>query len=185
MKCIQGIVGFLLYYGRAVDNKPLVALSAIGSQQAQAAENTKLSVHQLLNYVAAYPSDGTTYCASHMILAAHSDASFPSESKSRSRARAHIFLTKDEPIPRFNGAILTIAQIIKFDMASAAEVELAALFITTRKIVPLQQTLIEKGWPQPKSPIQTDNATAVGFTNDTIVGRRVKMMDMRIKWLRC
>ena len=185
VKRIQGIVGSLLYYGRAVDNKLLVALSAIGSQQAQATENTKLNVHQLLDYVATYPSDGTTYRASHMILAAHSDASFLNESKSRSRAGAHIFLTEDEPIPRFNGAILTIAQIIKFVMASAAEAELAALFITAREMVPLRQTLIEMGWPQPKSPIQTDNSTAVGFTNDTIVGRRVKMMDMRINWLRC
>ena len=88
-------------------------------------------------------------------------------------------------IPRFNGAILIIAQIIKLVMASAAEAELAALFITAREMVPLRQTLIEMGWPQPKSPIQTDNSTAVGFTNDTIVGRRVKMMDMRINWLRC
>ena len=32
----QGIVGLLLYYGRAVDSKLLVALSAIGSQQVSA-----------------------------------------------------------------------------------------------------------------------------------------------------
>jgi hypothetical protein len=95
------------------------------------------------------------------------------------------FSPEDEPIPRFNGAILTIAQIIKFVMASAAEAELAALFITAREMVPLQQTLIKMSWPQPKSPIQTDNSTAVRFSNDTIVGCRVKMMVMRIYWLRC
>jgi hypothetical protein len=43
---------------------------------------------------------------------------------------ALIFLTEDKPIPRFNGAILTIAQIIKFVMASVAEAKLAAIFIT-------------------------------------------------------
>ena len=33
-KSVQGIVGALLYYARAVDNKLLVGLSAIRSQQA-------------------------------------------------------------------------------------------------------------------------------------------------------
>ena len=89
-------------------------------------KNTKLNIHQLLDYITTYPFDGIAYRASHMFLAAHSDVSFLNKSKSRSRARDHIFLTKEEPIPRFNGAILTIAQV----MASAAEAELAALFIT-------------------------------------------------------
>ena len=35
-KRVQGIVGALLYYTRAVDNKLLVGLSAIGSQQVSA-----------------------------------------------------------------------------------------------------------------------------------------------------
>ncbi len=64
--------------------------------------------------------------------------------------------------PRFNGAILSIAQIIKFVMASAAESELAALFVMAREMIPHRQTLIAMGWPQPKTPIQTDNSTAVG-----------------------
>jgi hypothetical protein len=51
--------------------------------------------------------------------------------------------------PRFNGAILSIAQIIKFVMASANESELAALFITAREMIPHRQTLIDMGWTQP------------------------------------
>ena len=70
-------------------------------------------------------------------------------------------------------------------MASALEAKLAALFITAREMIPQRQTLINMGWPQPKSPIQTDNSTAAGVTNKTIVPRRSKMMDMRIWWLRC
>jgi hypothetical protein len=68
-------------------------------------------------------------------------------------------------MPRFNGAVLTIATIIKFVMASAAEAELAALFISAHEMVPHQQILIDIGWLQPQSPIQTDNSTAVGVTN--------------------
>jgi len=120
-----------------------------------------------------------------MILCAHADAGFLNETNSRSRAGAHIFLSENDPFPQFNGAILSIAQIIKFVMASAAESELAALFITAREMIPHRQTLIAMGWPQPKTPSQTDNSTAVGVTNKTIVPRRAKMMDMRFWWLRC
>ena len=41
------------------------------------------------------------------------------------------------------------------------------------------------GWPQPKTPIQTDNSTASGVVNKTIEPKRTKSMDMRFHWLRC
>ncbi len=70
-------------------------------------------------------------------------------------------------------------------MASAAESKLAALFVTAREMIPHRQTLIDMGWPQPRSPIQTDNSTAAGVTNNTIVPRWSKMMDMCFWWLPC
>ena len=124
---IQEIVGSLLYYAQAVDNKLLVALSAIAARQSCATVATEQAVHLLLDYVATYPADGIVYRSSDMILCAHADAGFLNETNSRSRAGAHIFLSENDPFPRFNGAILSIAQIIKFVMASAAESELAAL----------------------------------------------------------
>jgi hypothetical protein len=120
-----------------------------------------------------------------MILCTHANAGFLNETKSRSRAGVHIFLLEDDPYPRFNGTILTIAHIIKFVMASATESELAALFIAAREMIPYCQTLIDMDWPQPKSPIQTDNSTAAGVSNKTIVPCRSKMMDMRFWWLHC
>ncbi len=97
--------------------------------------------------------------------------------------QVHISISRKMIQSRNNGTILTIATIIKFVMALAAKAELAALFIITRKMVPHRQTLIDMGWPQPWSPIQTDNLTAVGVTNKTIFPKRVKMMDMRLWWL--
>jgi len=47
------------------------------------------------------------------------------------------------------GCALSIAQIIKFVMASATKSVLAALFVTAREMIPHQQTLIAMGWPQP------------------------------------
>ena len=69
-------------------------------------------------------------------------------------------------------------------MASAAEAEMAAFYITDRKIIPLRNTLIEMGWPQAKTPTQIDNSTAVGFTNKTIVNKATKLADMKLWWLR-
>jgi hypothetical protein len=120
-----------------------------------------------------------------MILCAHSDAGFLNETNSCSQAGAHIFLSENDPFPGFNGAVLSIAQIIKFVMASAAESKLTALFITAREVIPHHQTLIDMGWPQPKSPIQTDNSTAAGVTNNTIVPHQSNMMDMGFWWLCC
>jgi hypothetical protein len=74
---------------------------------------------------------------------------------------------------------------MRFVMASAAESELAALFITAQEMIPHCQIPIAMGWPQPKSPIQMDNSTAAGVTNKTIIPRRAKMMDMQFWWLRC
>jgi hypothetical protein len=120
-----------------------------------------------------------------MILCAHSDAGFLNETNSRSQVGAHIFLSENDPFPQFNGAVLSIAQIIKFVMASAAESKLAALFITAGEMISHCQTLINMGWPQPKNPIQTDKSTAADVTNNTIVPRWSKMMDMQFWWLRC
>ena len=69
-------------------------------------------------------------------------------------------------------------------MASAAEAEMAAIFITAKKMIPLRNTLIEMGWAQPQTPIQKDNSTSVGFTNKTIVNKATKSSDMKLWWLK-
>jgi hypothetical protein len=66
--------------------------------------------------------------------------------------------TKD---PSNNGAVLNIAQIIKSVMSSAAEAELGALYVNACKAIPQRQLLEEMGRPQPPTPMQTDNSTAL------------------------
>ena len=131
----------------------MVTINTIITQQASATEATNDAVHQLFDYLATYPDNGILYQAIDMILAAHSDAKFNNELKRRSWAGAHIFLSEDDPIQRWNGPILTIAQIIKLILTSAAEGEIRALFIMSQKMVPLRQTLIEMGWQQKPVPI--------------------------------
>jgi hypothetical protein len=74
---------------------------------------------------------------------------------------------------------------MKFVMSSTAEAKLGALYTTAKKMVPLQQTLNKMGWPQPRTPIQMDNSTAVSITNHTIVPWKTKPMDLRLWWLQC
>ena len=131
-KFIQKVCGKFLFLGRAVDATFLCPISAIASQSATPTEDTLEHTRQFLDYVATQEEAVLTYNASDMKLAAHSDASYLSEPKARSRAGGHFFLSSDATVPKNNGAILNIAHIIKHVTTSATEAELAALYITAR-----------------------------------------------------
>ena len=79
IKRVQGIVGALLYVGRAVNRKLLVTLSAIGAQQAAETEETANTIEQLLDYVATYLDDDILFRKSDVILEVHADAGFLNE----------------------------------------------------------------------------------------------------------
>jgi hypothetical protein len=183
-KYIQQVIGTLLYYGRAVDATILVALSSLASAQATPTDDTMQRTHHLLDYVATHPDAILSYAKSDMILGIHSDASYLSEPKARSRAGGHFFLSDGTDEAPNNGAILNISQIIKSVMSSAAEAELGALYTNAREAVPCRTLLHEMGHPQPPTPIQTDNSTALGVVTNNILPRRTKAMDMRFWWLR-
>eukprot|EP00804_Cyclotella_cryptica_P002960 CCRYP_013293-RE/>CCRYP_013293-RE protein AED:0.57 eAED:0.57 QI:0/-1/0/1/-1/0/1/0/249 len=120
-----------------------------------------------------------------MVLAAHNDASCLSETNARSHAGGHFFLSENEHYPTNNGAVLTIVQIIKTIMSSAAEAELGALYMNAREVTPLRHLLIEMVHPQPPPPIQIDNSMALGVVNNTIQPKCTKATDMRFHWLHC
>ena len=73
-----------------------------------------------------------------MILNIHSDASYLSANKARSRAGGHHFLSNDTEGPPNNGAVLNISKIIRNVMSSAAEAKLGSLFINARTAVPMR-----------------------------------------------
>ena len=163
----------------------LTPLSALASEQATPTEKTMQDCLQFLDYAASQDEAIVTYRASDMKLAIHSDASYLSEPKARSRAGGHMFMAGSEEIPINNGAVLNISQIIKAVMSSAAEAELGALFINAKTAVSIRQTLEEMGHPQPRTPIQTDNSTAHALLTNRILPKALKAMDMRFNWLRC
>ena len=131
-----------------------------------------------------------------MILHAHSDASYLSAPKSRSKLGGCFYLSsrpKDphrqpdssDPMPPMNGAILVNdANVIKHAMSSAAEAELGGLFFNNMKdAAPIRAALEEMGHPQPPTAIVVDNSTASGIANKTVKQRRSKAMDMRFYWV--
>ena len=187
-KKVQQVVGSFLYYGRAIDTTILCALNELASQQANPTEKTMERTNTFLDYMATHPSAVIRYYASDMILNVHSDASYLTAPKARSRAGGHFFLgslpKRGCPI-KLNGAILTQSTILKCVAASAAEAELGALFLNAMDAKILRLTLAEMGHPQPPTPIHVDNSTAVGIVNNTIKRQRSRAMNMRYFWLLC
>ena len=148
-------------------------------------------IQQLFKYLTSNPNATIQYHASGMILFIHSDASYLSFTKSRSRASG-VFLLSDpkldtitfsEYTPIFNGFIFIMCKILRNIMASAAEAEYGALFLNGKASIPIITTLIEMHHPQPPTPIQVDNSTAVGIANKSIKQKRSKAMDMRFNWI--
>jgi hypothetical protein len=181
---LQRITGTFLYYARAVDPTMLVTLSALASYQSKATEQTAEDAVKFLNYCATHPDAILRYSKSDMVLTVHSDASYLSESKARSRAGGFFYMGSQQLEAKQNGAILATTTIMKSVLSSAAEAEIGALFENCKKATVLRTTLAEMGWPQPATPMQTDNSTACGIANDTIKQQRSRAIDMRFYWVR-
>jgi hypothetical protein len=88
---------------------------------------TMQRVQQFLDYAATKEPAVTTYRASDMVLAIHSNARYLNEEGARSRAGGHHFLSKNVATPSNNGAIYNKASIIKLVMSSAAKAKIGAL----------------------------------------------------------
>jgi hypothetical protein len=71
---------------------------------------------------------------------------------------------------------------MKIVLSLAAKAEMGTLFYT-KEAAWLQTTLENMGHPQPATPIQTDNACAVGIANGNVKQQRSKAVDMRFYWV--
>ena len=129
-----------------------------------------------------------------MYLHVHSDASYLSETKARSRAGGYHFLSskpadpsaKPDPNaipPPLNGPIHVLSSIMKVVLSSATEAELGALFFNGKEAATIRTMLEDMGHPQLATPMQTDNSCASGISNNTVKQRRSKAIDMRFYWI--
>jgi hypothetical protein len=166
---VQQVTGKFNWYARGVDGTLLMPISALSAQQAKPAQATMKRVKQFLNYVATQEPVVTTYHASDMVLAIHSNVGYLNEEGARSHAGGHHFLSENIANPSNNGTIYNKASIIKSVVSSAAKAEIGALHINAQKGVEEHNILEEMGHLQPPTPVQTDNLTA-----DSIVNLRVQ-----------
>jgi hypothetical protein len=187
IKRLQEVIGTLLFSARAVDNTMLVSLGTLAAAQTRGTEHTMQALVHLLDYAATHPDAAIRFHRSDMILFVHSDASYLSEAKARSRVGGYFYLgNNQEPIenPTPNGPIHVESRILKHIMAAASEAEIAALFHTGQEAVHFRQVLLELDRPQHgPTQITTDNSTADGFANKRTKIKRSKAMDMRFYWV--
>ena len=114
-----------------------------------------------------------------MILRIHSDASYLSVSKARSRfSEFFYFYSNVDPSP-LNGAVHVLCIVLKTFMASAAEAETGAVFKTFQAAFSLLTTLSEMAHKESTTLIHVDNSCAVGIINKTFRQRKLKSMDIR------
>ena len=122
----------------------------------------------LLNFCARNRSPKVRYYASDMQLCGHTDASYLSVSKARSRAAAYFYVSTDYgallpsnhklKLPaRPNGAIHVMSTVMQQVLSSATEAEVGANFYGCQDAVPLRNTLDNLGHVQGAALIITDN----------------------------
>ena len=68
-------------------------------------------------------------------------------------------------------------------MASAAEAEVAGLFMNAQHAVPIRLTLEDMGHKQPPTPLQTDNKTAQGILSGVYKRKKLKNNDINFHWI--
>ena len=161
-----------------------VALSSIAAQQANPTEETMRKTLKFLDYEATHPDAILTFSASNMVLNVHSDASYLTEPKTRSRAGGHFYICSGSTHSKDNGAVLNVAKIMKNVMNSDAEAEIGALYLNSRQAILARRLLEEMGHKQPPTPIQTDNTTAFGFVSKIMVPKATKSTDTKYWWMR-
>ena len=172
-----------------------MALGTLATAQNEGTKATADACTQLLNYCATHPNATVRFHASDMILHVHSDASYLSEPKARSRVGGLHYLSsrprdplkppdENDTPPPLNGAVHIVSNIMRQVLASAAEAETGGLFYNGQEAATIRTTLAELGDPQPLRPIQTDNSTVAGISNYTVKQRRSKAIDMHFYWIR-
>jgi len=127
-------IGVFLYYGRALTLTMLVALRSLAAAQSEGTQATIKACTHLLNYAATHPEAVLWYKASDMILNIHSDASYLSETKVRSRAGGIFYLSNNSKNPPLNGAIHVHSSIMHSVLTSAMEAEVGALFYNAQEL---------------------------------------------------
>jgi hypothetical protein len=122
-----------------------------------------------------------------MQLKIHSDASYLSEPKAKSRIGGYFYLGNNKNCPNkplSNGPLLCHTTVLKHVVSSVAEAEFGALFVNAKEGTVTRTTLSEMGHKKDATEHKSDKTTADGIINNTVQQKRSKAMDMRFYWVK-
>jgi hypothetical protein len=122
-----------------------------------------------------------------MQIKIHSDASYLSKPKAKSRVGGYFFLGNKTDSPKkhlANGPLLCHTAILKFVVSYVAEAKFGALFVNAKEGTITRTTLAEMGHSQEATELNTENTTSDSITNNTVHQKRSKAMDMRFYWVK-
>jgi hypothetical protein len=122
-----------------------------------------------------------------MQLKIHSDASYLSEPKAKSRIGGYFYLggkSDSRMKPLSNGPLLCHTTVLKHVVSSVTEAKFGALFVNAKEGTVTRTTLSEMGHNQDATDLTTDNTTSDGIISNTVQLKRSKAMDMRFYWVK-
>ena len=158
----------------------------IASEQSRPTAKQLKDLNHVIAYLAGHKNTALFFNPSDMQLSTESDASFASESKSKSRIGVVFLIGGYGPdgMP-INSPIAVFSKIADCHPDSAAEAEYVACHDVVKRGVSLRTTLAEFGFPQVKATEnRSDNECAVKMTNGLVMDRKTKHIDRRYHWVR-
>ena len=103
----------------------LVSLGTLAFSQAKFTEATAKALSQLLNYTETHPDASVCFHVINMHIQFHTEASYISESKARSREGGFVYFSSNPVVSGnlspVNGAVLTISSIMDQFLRSSTE----------------------------------------------------------------
>jgi hypothetical protein len=183
----QVSVGTLLYNAWAMGPMLLVPLSVMTSQLFTTTATTIKAMSHLLDCCSTQLESTIRYFAFNMQLKIHSDASYLSEPKAKSRIGGYFYVgnkSDSRMKPLYNVPLLCNTTVLKHVVSSVAEAEFWAQFFNANEGTATRTILSEMGHIQDTTDLTTDNTTADGIINNIVQQKRSKEMDMRFYWVK-
>ena len=185
---LRKAVGIFRYYAQCIDGVALYPISKLALKQSKPTVQDMDRLNRFLNYMADNQNASITYHPSDMQLHIHSDESYLSESKSRSRRAGfftcgEIIYAPNSSSNKVNGPIRVSSTIIPTVVGSATEASYAALYLNAQDATVDRQTLIDIGHPQQPTLITYDNQPAGKIALRTAKIKRSKAIAMRYHWI--
>ena len=161
-----------------------LALGRLACRMGTPTESLLKDTNHMMLYMAGHKNPAIQFKPCNMQLGIFSDASFSSETNSRSRSGAVIFAgglnENNEPM---SAPLAIITEVTNTVADSAAEAEYMAVYTALKTAIYIRDLLIDIGYSQDKVIHRCDNQCAVGLANRTNNNRKVKHIQRRFHWV--